>query len=480
MKKIIVCFIISLIIITNTTFSFAGNNPPTNDNGYSSAILELQHETQIPGCLKNGKLDLISNYTLPSIPYQFEQLTSDYNIDIVSLIQLVNEDVYLGYLEELVAFGPRVTTSQECQDAGEYIYNKFLEMGIDARIQEWETGHLFGTNIEGSIQGIDESSDEIYVICAHYDSVPSSPGADDDGSGVAAVLTAAKVMSEFSFNNTIKFVTFSGEEQGLYGSYYYVEEAYNNNDNIIAALNADMIGFALTEEDASNIRVYEDESSEWLAEYAIDISQEYEEIIDLEVSLAGYSRWSDHYRFWEAGYNAIFYAEHNFNEYYHSPDDIIENMNISYATRVSQLIIATLGDLSEIQSSSIPNKPEPPIGSSSGKINEEYTYSAYTTDPNGDDLFYFFDWSDGSDSGWQGPFQSGETCTVSHTWSEKGSYEIKVKAKDIYDLESAWSDPLIVSMPKIKTSSFQLIYCFFTQLLYRFPFLEPLLQPCLK
>ncbi|MCD6108537.1 MAG: hypothetical protein J7J89_03585, partial [Thermoplasmata archaeon] len=66
------------------------------------------------------------------------------------------------------------------------------------------------------------------------------------------------------------------------------------------------------------------------------------------------------------------------------------------------------------------------------------------------------DWGDGTNSGWLGPYNSGETVEASHSWSEKGEYSIKVKAKDINGLESEWSDPLVISMPlSIKISSAQ-------------------------
>ena len=276
----------------------------------------------------------------------------------VSLIQLINENLYLGYLENLTSFGPRVTSSQACEDAGEYIYNEFQKMDLETRYQEWSHNNLYGKNVEATITGINEMSDEIYIICAHYDSVSGSPGADDDGSGVAAVLSAAKVLSQFSFNHTVRFVTFSGEEQGLYGSYYYVEESYNNSDNIIAALNADMIGYAETEEDSSKIRIYEDDNSEWLSDFSIEVSQEYYGYIELEVIPSGYSRYSDHYRFWEAGYNAIFYAEYNFNGYYHSPEDTIEHMDISYATRASKLtFLSSINNLIALDPSSSKKLP---------------------------------------------------------------------------------------------------------------------------
>jgi hypothetical protein len=96
-----------------------------------------------------------------------------------------------------------------------------------------------------------------------------------------------------------------------------------------------------------------------------------------------------------------------------------------------------------------PSKPEIPSGPNSGKINQEQSYSTSATDPEGDDLYYCFSWGDESVN-WVGPYESGEKVSVSHSWSEEGEFELKVKAKDVTGAESEWSDPLPVSMPKIK------------------------------
>jgi len=348
-------------------------------------------------------------------------------------------------------------------------------MGLDARKQEWENGNTGGANIEATIHGIDEESDEIYIICAHYDSVYGSPGADDDGSGTAAVIAAAKLMSSYAFNNTVKFVAFSGEEQGLWGSHYYVEEAVENNDDIVAVLNGDMIGFALREEDESNVKIYENDESEWITDFTADLSDEYSEIFGLEVLPSGSSSGSDHYRFWQAGYDAVFYAEYNFNEYYHSSKDTIEHMNIPYAVRITKLMIATLADLSELNIFESPDTPAAPSGETDGQQNIEYTYSAVTTDPQNDQIYYLFDWGDGTDSGWVGPYNSGQTGEAAHSWDERGTYIIKVKAKDVYDHESEWSDPLPISMPKNKQIVRQLSDRFFEKFPNSFPILRLLL-----
>jgi hypothetical protein len=94
-----------------------------------------------------------------------------------------------------------------------------------------------------------------------------------------------------------------------------------------------------------------------------------------------------------------------------------------------------------------PETPAKPTGKPKGTPGTTYLYSTVTTDPDGDPVFYMWDWGDGNVSDWMGPFASGQTATVQKSWTAKGDYSIKVKAKDSKGAESNWSDPLIVSMP---------------------------------
>jgi hypothetical protein len=103
-----------------------------------------------------------------------------------------------------------------------------------------------------------------------------------------------------------------------------------------------------------------------------------------------------------------------------------------------------------------PEQPAKPAGPLTGKINEEQTYTVSTIDPNGDQVYYFLDWGDGTDSGWMGPYTSGTTSEATHSWTEKGTYQVKVKAKDDAGHESAWSNPLSVYMLKSKSSNYAL------------------------
>jgi hypothetical protein len=96
--------------------------------------------------------------------------------------------------------------------------------------------------------------------------------------------------------------------------------------------------------------------------------------------------------------------------------------------------------------SQAPETPEAPDGPDEWILNEECAFSAVTTDPEGDNIYYLFDWGDGNNSGWVGPYISGQTAEASHAWTELGEYEIKVIAKDTYNALSSWSEPHIISI----------------------------------
>ncbi len=93
-----------------------------------------------------------------------------------------------------------------------------------------------------------------------------------------------------------------------------------------------------------------------------------------------------------------------------------------------------------------PEKPEKPSGQTQVNTNIEYTYSSRTNDAEGNQIYYWFDWGDGDNSGWIGPYNSNATAIAKYTWTSKGTYQIKVKAKDTSNAESDWSDPLIVTV----------------------------------
>ena len=130
------------------------------------------------------------------------------------------------------------------------------------------------------------------------------------------------------------------------------------------------------------------------------------------------------------------------------------------------------GTLSVYMDNNAPGTPVAPTGPPSGKEDTSYAYNAVTTDPDGHKVYYMFDWGDGTDSGWKGPYNSGQTGEASHDWTE-GNYEIRVKAKDEYGMETDWSDPLPITMPRSK--SFSAVSNLLARLLENFPLIQQLL-----
>lgn len=380
-----------------------------------------------------------------------EKTATTMNDIVIDILQQVDESIFLSYEENLTANGPRPTESASCITAAEYMYNQFQNMGLTVRYHHWTNDGYTSDNVEATLNGTDETSDEIYIICAHYDTVSSSPGADDDTSGTAAVLVAASIMSQFQFNHTIKFVAFSGEEQGMLGSEKYAQEAAAQGWNIVGVLNCDMISYAMTSNDGNNLVVFENTASEWLYTYTVGINTVYSEYIQLTLHHGGSTWGSDHWYFWQYGYDALFYFEYTETPYYHTSQDTIQHINASYAVKNMRLIFATLAELAG--AGLLSNPPEIPVltGPDFGIVNEMCTFNVVTTDPDGDDIYYLFNWGDGNNSGWLGPFTSGDAATGSYAWNAVGSYDITAIAKDEYGVMSGQSPALtIVINPAIQ------------------------------
>jgi len=115
--------------------------------------------------------------------------------------------------------------------------------------------------------------------------------------------------------------------------------------------------------------------------------------------------------------------------------------------KIDSIFELELQDTNYDASNKPPGKPKTPSGPTSGEADIEYEYSTFACDAEGDQLEYLFNWGDGTNSGWLGPFNAGETCTASHKWSHKGMYTVMTRAREKNTgLESQWSDPLPVTI----------------------------------
>ncbi|MEN2415965.1 M28 family metallopeptidase [Flavobacterium mesophilum] len=220
-------------------------------------------------------------------------------------------------------------------------------------------------NVMATLKGTDPNDNRVIIISGHLDSrvtdvmniKSNAPGANDDGSGVAAVIELAKVMSKRSFPATIIFVAVTGEEQGLIGARHLAEKAKAENWNVIAMLNNDMIGNSLSSgtnlRDNTQIRVFSetipyleteeeakmrkaisrdnDSPSRLLARYIKTVTEQY--VDQLKVKLVyrndRFLRGGDHTPFSQNGFTAVRFCEMNEN-FDHQHQDLRTENNIKY------------------------------------------------------------------------------------------------------------------------------------------------------
>ncbi len=271
---------------------------------------------------------------------------------VQQIINSVNQDSIIHFVKELTGVVPTMIngTSQTILSrhknqpgnelAENYIRQKLQYYGLATTIQSFSST---GKNVIGTKTGT-EFPNKKFIICAHYDDMPSgpiAPGADDNGSGTAAVIEAARILSQHSFPYTVIFALWDEEEQGLIGSRAYADSSYNRGDSIKGVLNFDMIAW-----DSNNdfkMNMYSNSASynfSMLAHYSFNV---YQPVMQITFSVGNMSS-SDHYYFWQRGYNAFCGIElmTDFHPYYHTINDNFANIKMPYFLKFTQASLAAL------------------------------------------------------------------------------------------------------------------------------------------
>ena len=194
-------------------------------------------------------------------------------------------------------------------------------------------------------------ADEAVIISGHYDSVTLddpmtlAPGADDDASGTAAVLEAARVMAGKHYQRTVRFICFGGEEQGTQGSAVYAANAANAGDLITGVLDFDMIGYVDQKPEFAEILC--NGPSTWLADFVDECGAAYVPGFGVTSVLSSSSVRSDHGPFWLVGYPAITgYSDlPPVNPYYHTDGDTLGIITKSFLANCTRVAVATLAEL---------------------------------------------------------------------------------------------------------------------------------------
>ncbi|SMD45259.1 Predicted aminopeptidases [Aquiflexum balticum DSM 16537] len=359
---------------------------------------------------------LIAYFNISLAIGQTQIILRDAGID--QMINEISATKLEQYVRELAGFRTRHTLSADNGNEGilasqNYVLNHFksFEQHSNGRLTSYidsftipADGRRIPTdsksgNVMATLKGTDPNDDRIFLISAHIDSRALSvmdekidaPGANDDGSGVAAIIELARIMSKKSFPATIIFVVVSGEEQGLKGAAYLAEKAKKDNWNLVAMLNNDMIGNSHSSQtninDNTQVRIFSegvpaaeteqmaairrytngenDSKSRQLARYMKEVGERY--VDQLEVKLVyrndRFLRGGDHTPFAREGFTAIRVCEMNEN-YYHQHEnvriedgiqygDLPEFVDFEYMRKITGINLASLASMA-----SAPSEPQ--------------------------------------------------------------------------------------------------------------------------
>jgi len=273
------------------------------------------------------------------------------NID--SLTYFVKE--LSGEVQTIINGNPYTIVSRHWNNASNdmaanYIKEKLDSYGLVTYDQSFSST---GRNVYG-VQLGSQYPNKQYIICAHYDDMPSgstAPGADDNGSGTAAVLEAARIFTQYDSKYTIIYALWDEEERGLYGSAYYAQQAALAGDSIMGVLNMDMIAYDSDNDSVGEIHIRNYGNSVSLKDEMVQVNNIYAIGVVPSIINPGTTA-SDQASFWNNGYGALLLIEEyyggDFNAYYHTVNDLLIHYNLPYFLKMSRLTFATTATLAEL------------------------------------------------------------------------------------------------------------------------------------
>jgi len=287
--------------------------------------------------------------TLQSQTPIVQEIINQANID--SLIFFVEE--LSGEVQTNINGAPYTIVSrnknQPSNDkAADYIEQKLESYGLTV-YNQWFSGT--GRNVYGVQTGTDFPNQK-YIICAHYDDMPSgstAPGADDNASGTAAVLEAARIISQYISEYTILYALWDEEEYGLIGAEYYAALAQTAGDSIVGVVNLDMVAWDSGTDNIAEVHTRNVANSNALKDQMLDINTLYNIGLTLQTVNPGTGS-SDQAAFWNEGYGAILLIEdfQDFNDFYHTTNDLVTHFNQPYYLKMSMAAFGTLATLANV------------------------------------------------------------------------------------------------------------------------------------
>ncbi len=243
----------------------------------------------------------------------------------------------------------RYTYSGEpIQKATQYVGEYLSDLGLTVEYHTWETGTP--PNVIGKMPGL-VTPRNIYIIGGHLDDMPTgsiAPGADDNASGSVATMLAAKIFSQYYSGCTLRFAFWTGEEQGLLGSYEYAERSRLQKETILGYINLDMIAWNSDNRPGIDLHAWDEMPATLeLAQLFSDVITAYAINLDADIFDTGMGA-SDHASFWDFNYVSILAIEDDsdFNDYYHTTNDQLQYLNMPYYTDFVKASLATFAHMS--------------------------------------------------------------------------------------------------------------------------------------
>jgi len=263
---------------------------------------------------------------------------------ISDIVNQVSQAAYTNYLDNALYThngSDRGLTGAQHDPARANIASALSGFGLATSLDPFTYSGGTYYNVVGIHRGA-VRPDTTYIVGAHYDSV-NNPGADDDASGVAGVLEAARVLSKYQFQATLVFIAFDREEQGLVGSGHYASQ--HSADAIAGMLSLDMIAYNPAGAHHDKVFVYGRDTSLPIKQALASAIAAYGNGVTSEIG--GDAPYSDHAPFEAAGKQAGLLIEHAVwdNPYYHQAADSVDTagyIDYEYATNLTRGVVGYL------------------------------------------------------------------------------------------------------------------------------------------
>lgn len=282
---------------------------------------------------------------------------------------------YSRRVRQAVHFNGHPLPDDACDRAADWIADRLRELGYEPTFDPFthtiytaggeKVAEYVMRNVLATKPGSGNHRDRVLLLTAHYDSKASNterweerwrdkpaPGANDNASGVATLLEAARLLADLKLDYTVRFVFFSGEELGLFGSRHYAKQVAQRGEDLLGVLNVDMLGY--DGDGVYDVHVLGDQRSQWMLRLVESVAVRYAPRLRLRSETNPDWIFSDHAPFWAEGFSGLVFAEETdfeskgFYPFYHTVDDMVVHMTPEFGFEAAKFFIATAAELAGV------------------------------------------------------------------------------------------------------------------------------------